>query len=185
MGYDKEKFPKRLFSSLKNPNLSPKMKKFLIQNRNELIENELFAFNKTEFLGSIQNEFTNKYKHIYSLYLENEKIELTNSTTKIDKVFHIADLIIDRYEDDLGFIINFSWAPLENGRRMEFSIVTDLLQIKWNFRKLESPVSRDFLPYQNESVTQNLLWNSDYCIDILTFSGKVVTIWICLREYFT
>ena len=182
MGYDGNKFSKKNFMYLKNSNLSTKMKKFLVHNRNELISAELGGLNKSDIIKNIQNEFTNKYKQIYSFYLEKDRIELTNSTTKIDKEFSVHEPISEKYEDAQGFMINFIWTPEEKGFNMRFFIYTEFEELKWNFRKIESRIPDEFLSLQKE-VVRNLEWNMDYCIDILPISGDIISIWICLRDY--
>jgi len=184
MGYNQDDFLKRGFMQFQNTRSSRRTKRFLSYSRNDFITQELGKLDLSNVLGNLRTEFQNKYRQIYSIYFENERIELTNSTTKEELKFNPDDVIRSTYDCTEGnFRVNFEWIPNESGILQSFQIESDLEACTWNLRRIEVPISGNFSEITDAPVVRNFNWNEDYCLDVLPYKGEVITIWICFRKY--
>ena len=184
MGYNQDDYLKRGFMQFQNTRSSRRTKRFLSHTRNDFITQELGRLDISTVLSNLRSEFHNKYRQIYSIYFENGKIELTNSTTKEELKFNPGDVIRSTYDCiEVNFKVNFEWIPTELGIQQSFKIETELEACTWNLRRIQVPISGNFSEITEEPVVHNYKWDEDYCLDILPYKGEVVTIWICFRKY--
>lgn len=184
MGFNQDDYLKRGFMQFQNPRSSRRTKRFLSHTRNDFIMQEIGKMDLANVLGNLRTEFQNKYRQIYSIYFENNKIELTNSTTKEELKFNPGDVIQSIYDCVEGdFKVNFEWIPSESGIQQSFKIESQQDDCTWNLRRIEVPISGNFSEIKENPVVQNYKWNEDYCLDILPYKGEVITIWICFRKY--
>ncbi len=163
--------------------LSTSLERFIIQKRkySGIESNQSFDSISNKLMG----EFKKKYNQIYSLYIDTNSIELTSSSDSSEIRYPLNSNVSSTYLYEDLFSINFTWDCSENSNSLSLSyqITTLNLNLSWNFRKQETKIIDQFFPISTSMKTQKVEWNNDYCLDVLVEEGKIITIWICLRNY--
>ena len=165
-------------------NVSSSLEKFLKHQKNEqpILNNALSIDSIT---NKISSEFSNKYKQIYSLYLNSSHLELTSSYDSSELQFPLNSIITSSFSYKNLFKIDFVWDCTLEGTTIPFSytIIPMIDDLKWNFKRHEEISPPNFPSISLSPTLKNINWNDDYCLDILDKNENLITIWICLRNY--
>jgi hypothetical protein len=165
-------------------NVSSSLEKFLKTQKKELYSSSN-TISLDSITNKISNEFSNKYKQIYSIYQNSTHLELTSSFDKSELQFPLNSIISSTYSYKDLFKINFIWDCSLSGNTISltYTIIPKIEDLRWNFKRHEELSPPKFPSISLLPTLKNINWNDDYCLDILDKDENLITIWISLRNY--
>jgi len=148
-----------------------------------VIDSDTYIKNISHYLHS---ELRLEYAVILSIYKYEDHLEIDRSDLGTTSSFLWGQLHQEIIELFSMVKIDTNWNILSPNTQfidLKLSTFSESNKYFLNFRKKESPSPLEFSITVPTELNVNLSWNDDYCLDIKSPYGEILSIWFCTRDY--
>jgi hypothetical protein len=148
-----------------------------------VIDGDTYINNISHYLKS---ELRLEYAVILSIYKYEDHLEIDRSDLGTTSSFLWGQSHQEILELFSMVKIDTNWNILSPDTQfidLKLSIFSESNKYFLNFRKKESPSPLEFSITVPTELNLNLSWNDDYCLDLKSPYGEILSIWICTRDY--
>jgi hypothetical protein len=148
-----------------------------------IIDSDTYINNISHYLNS---ELSLEYAVILSIYKYEDHLEIDRSDLGKTSSFLWGQLHQEILELFSMVKIDTNWNILSSSTQyidLKLSAISESNKYFLNFRKKESPSPVEFSITVPTELNLKLSWNDDYCLDLKSPYGEILSIWFCTRDY--
>jgi hypothetical protein len=148
-----------------------------------IIDSDTYINNISHYLNS---ELSLEYAVILSIYKYEDHLEIDRSDLGKTSSFLWGQLHQEILELFSMVKIDTYWNVLSSSTQhidLKLSAISESNKYFLNFRKKESPSPVEFSITVPTGLNLKLSWNDDYCLDLKSPYGEILSIWFCTRDY--